>query len=758
MAGRPDGGEEAYRPDLSDAAFVARLERGFRETLPPWDDAGAFKTALLNHFDRRETPRFFLQPSDVAAAIDRITQQYPQWREAVVARVQVDLTQGVPLYDRLGPPAERLFDGPAAPSLEEAAGVDTLYRYKALRMAFLPRLCLACCHGAVPAGTIETVLRGFIGACAREELRYGYPTDLVVTQRAIALSWSLVFLLSLRAGGDKAVEAAAWLALKILLSDIDFLSSRIGQSVANNHLLVDGFAGWYLGSLFPEAEAAAAFGERGEEIWLAELERQIYGDGGSFEHCTHYHEMACELAVAYRLLKRRNDAELPAGFEDKLRSMLSLQAALSGPEAEPLPLGDATEDPMFPLDAAESWATGAMRAALNALYPGSAEAPREDCPSLQRAFWLFGGALPAAVDAGEEPGFCAFPEAGLYVINDKELSARLVFRSGLAPGARHWAGHMHADFLSVYLSVEGQPLIVDAGTYSYRYARKAGDAGETSWRAYFMGPQAHNTLNLSGCDPLGPCPGDFRPRETAASVSTTLQRQEDGITWLEGELQGVPQLEGYRRGFIHIPGAYALLYDRFDGPLPSEPCTLSFQCAENTAVDQEQQSLHLASGSQGAVLYLDRQLAVESVLEGSLAPLGGWLSPAYGVLQPAPQIRLSWQPRDRVTALSIAVGGQDDRRQPIGVFASQLSERRILIEARYGAFLDYFLITMSPEATAPDLHWFRQSEGDLHLMFSNDGQEPAVGGEADMQALILRLSEARKAEGELGRGLHNRNI
>ncbi len=720
MAGRSDGGEEAYRPDLSDAAFVARLESGFRETLPPWDEAGAIKTALLDHFDRRETPRFFLQPSDVAAAIDRIAQRHPQWREAVVERVQADLAQGVPLYDRLGPPAERLFDGPADPSLEEAAGADTLYRYKALRMAFLPRLCLACCHGAVPAGTIETVLKGFIGACSRPELRYGYPTDLVVTQRAIALSWSLVFLLSLRAAGDEEAEDAAWLALKILLSDIDFLSSRIGQSVANNHLLVDGFAGWYLGSLFPEAEAAAAFCERGEEIWLAELERQIYGDGGSFEHCTHYHEMACELSVAYRLLKRRNDAELPAGFEDKLRSMLSLQAALSGPEAEPLPLGDATEDPVFPLDAAESWATGAMRAALNALYPGSVDAPREDCPSLQRAFWLFGGALPAAADAGEEPGFCAFPEAGLYVINDEELSARLVFRSGLAPGARHWAGHMHADFLSFYLSVQGQPLIVDAGTYSYRYARKAGDAAETSWRAYFMGPQAHNTLSLPGCDPLGPCPGDFRPRDTVASVSTTLQRQEDGITWLEGELQGVPQLTGYRRGLIHSPGAYALLYDCFAGPLPTEPCLLSFQCPSGATLVQEGPCLHLVSGDRSASLHLDPQLTVDGILDGSLEPIGGWVSPSYGCLEAAPQLKLNRPPQGRITALAILPGAA--RRETL-VTAGTDAEGALQITVRHGSTVDSFTIMLQTRAPTAE---GTPRRGDLHLWKRLDEPQPSL--------------------------------
>ena len=701
---REGGGGEVYRPDLSDGAFVARLESDFRATLPPWDEAdeaggGDFRAALLDHFGQREAPRFFLQPSDVGAAIDWVAQHRPQWRQAIIRRAQADLTQGVPLYDRLGPPVERLFEAQADPSFEEAARADTLYRYKALRMAFLPRLCLACCHGSVTAGTVEIVLRGFVSACGRQELRFGYPTDLVVTQRAIALSWSLVFLLSLRGRGDEDLEPASWLILKILFSDIDFLSRRIGQSVANNHLLVDGFAGWYLGSLFPEAKGTEVFREAGETIWLTELERQIYSDGGSFEHSTHYHEMACELALAYYLLKQRNGQELPNGFAEKLQAMLSLQAALSGPEASPLALGDATEDPMFPLDTAEGWATAALRFALIALLPGAVEAPHEDCPSLQRAFWLFGGALPREAGAGEEPAYRAFPEAGLYVIEDRELKARLVFRSGLQPGARHWAGHMHADFLSYYLSVQGQPLLVDAGTYSYRYAQKAGDEGETSWRTYFMGAQAHNTLGVPGCDPLGPCVGDFRPRETAASVAMTLRGREEAITWLEGELRGVPSLEGYHRGLIHVAGEYFILYDLFAQGPPAGACQLSFQFAPGTIIGYDGARVEASQDGRSVSLVLASQLSVGAVLEGSRAPLGGWVSSAYGRLEAAPQVLVPWQPQGRITALAMAPG---KACSAISVTTDDFDDRGLVIKVRNGSVTDCFARLVHHRETSGD--------------------------------------------------------
>ena len=693
-----DEAPRRYKPDLSDAAFLNRLDGAFRQSLPGGGDASLpiVRAAIIQHFSNRTAPAFFIEPGEVEAAIRRIAEDYPQWQAALEDRVAAELSQGLWVYDVLGPPSEQAFQRQGGEALADSAASDNLYLFKVLRLAFLPRLCIAVCHGSVSVDHLETVLRAFSAACEHEEMRFGYPTELVVTQRAIALSWCLVFLLSLNAGRDgesDVIDNALWLTLKILFSDIDFLSADIGHSTANNHLLVDGFAGWYLGSLFPEAKGAAAFCAAGEAIWLAELERQIYGDGGSFEHSAHYHEMACEIALAYYLLKQRNKQELPNGFPEKLRAMLSLQAAVSGPEAEPLPLGDAVEDPMFPLDAAEGWATGALRAALNALFPGAVAAARDDCPSLQRAFWLFGGALPSEEPSSEEPVHRAFPEAGLYVIEDRELATRFVFRSGPQPGARQWAGHMHADFLSLFISVGGQPLLVDAGTYSYRH-RPGDDLGDAeSWRTYFMGPLAHNTLSLTGHDPLGSFDGDFRSKEAAAAaVAMTRYRHEEGVTWLEGALEGVPQLEGYRRGLIHMPGAYALLYDYFTGSLPSEHCLLSFQCAPGTDLEQDDRSLRVTVNGVSATLFLDPQLRLKALLNGSMSPIGGWVSPSYGVIERAPQVRLEWEAVAPITAVAIAISQGDAVAERVNVVAGQDKLHGPFVEVDRGVAKDRFAV------------------------------------------------------------------
>ncbi|MEO7294155.1 MAG: heparinase II/III-family protein, partial [Ginsengibacter sp.] len=61
------------------------------------------------------------------------------------------------------------------------------------------------------------------------------------------------------------------------------------------------------------------------------------------------------------------------------------------------------------------------------------------------------------------------------------------------------AAHGHADALSIILTLDGNPILVDAGTYSYHT--------EKEWRKYFVSTVAHNTIcidNINQAKYIGP--------------------------------------------------------------------------------------------------------------------------------------------------------------------------------------------------------------------------------------------------------------
>ena len=54
------------------------------------------------------------------------------------------------------------------------------------------------------------------------------------------------------------------------------------------------------------------------------------------------------------------------------------------------------------------------------------------------------------------------------------------------------AAHGHADALSFVLTIDGQPIFIDPGTYLYH--------NSAEWRNYFRGTSAHNTIRIDGQD------------------------------------------------------------------------------------------------------------------------------------------------------------------------------------------------------------------------------------------------------------------
>lgn len=55
-------------------------------------------------------------------------------------------------------------------------------------------------------------------------------------------------------------------------------------------------------------------------------------------------------------------------------------------------------------------------------------------------------------------------------------------------------GHGHYDLLSIEISADGKPLIIDTGRYTYS------EEGVTNWRHFFKGTKAHNTVSVDDKD------------------------------------------------------------------------------------------------------------------------------------------------------------------------------------------------------------------------------------------------------------------
>lgn len=704
-----------FRPDLSDRGFFERL-RPASPTLQAARQHGtlgevdAARHAVVDHFLHRRTPCFFVAPDAISGLAQRLRQEHAPWVEALCARVQEERTLGLRLMARrhspLGP-AFQWVDIPRGP------GGDSLYSAQPHRFGFLPRLALAAHHGVETLPAIASLLDGWIDAAGQGEPEC-YHSPLAVLYRVLALSWAWIFV----AGLDRETplrERVLFVMLKILSVDIVYLSPTIGQSYPNNHLLADGFAGWYVGTLYPELALAADCKARGEPLFITELARQFLVDGSNFEHSTHYHELGCEMATAYVLLSRRNGIEPPASVLGQLRAMLRFHAIVGGPEAQPLLMGDSTDDPLFPLDVDHAWANAALRECYRALFDPTLPPSPSARQDAERAYWLLGGALaaPPPSPTAECP-MADFEQGGLHVMNDAATQARLIYRSGPVAGVAISAGHANADIHSLTLSQQGRRLIVGAGTYTYRLHRKGGDAEGPDWRAYFAGPEAHNGL-LGGGDPLGEIGGDFRNRDVDCRVAVRRRADGDGLSWIESEVLSGALHRGHRRGVVLVRGAYWLVYDIVPPALRERGVQVGLQFDAGVRLLPQAGDARLVDAfvqqDQRCRIALSQGLQPAEVLEGSSVPLGGWIAPRYGHLVAAPQLRARLADPDQPPALLIqpAPQGEGCVIADAWVDADRLCWR--IVEGDHLDELHVPLGEFTPPAATALLSWRRSVDG-----------------------------------------------
>jgi hypothetical protein len=301
----------------------------------------------------------------------------------------------------------------------------------------------------------------------------------------------------------------------------------------NTHLLGEGAALFFIGTLCPELEQADRWQTLGWTILQQAAERQVRGDGLHFEQSIYYHVYALDFFLHAMMLASRNGIALPADFERTLERMLEGLCLLG--RSGPVPrLGDDDGGRLFDGQRNRSahlldpLATGAVlfgRGDFKCVAGG----PREEM------VWLLGESglaefdrLPATAVAR---GSTAFQDSGLYVMSQDDLERHLVIDAG--PQGADAAGHGHADALSISANIAGCALLIDPGTFEY--------VGKDLERNRFRGTKAHNTLVVDGVD-------QSEPKGPFSWVSLPNVRAEQ---WIKGE--SFDFFVGSHDGFTRLP-------------------------------------------------------------------------------------------------------------------------------------------------------------------------------------------------------------
>lgn len=184
--------------------------------------------------------------------------------------------------------------------------------------------------------------------------------------------------------------------------------------------------------------------------------------------------------------------------------------------------------------------------------------------------------------------------------------------------------HGHDDHGSVTLYAAGQQLLADPGKYAY---------ADVAERHHVLSRDAHNVVDIEGC---GPADLPTHARDVASDRWTDRLTVEvamcDGIVWERTVV------------FVRDTGELVVVDDLEASE--GRPLRQRWQLELDAQLDDLAPQVAAASWPSGASLLVEQLDAVAdvTVAAGSEEPLRGWVSPAYGELEPAEHLEFTASP------------------------------------------------------------------------------------------------------------------
>ncbi|PSJ60288.1 heparinase II/III family protein [Pseudaminobacter soli (ex Li et al. 2025)] len=239
-------------------------------------------------------------------------------------------------------------------------------------------------------------------------------------------------------------------------------------------------------------------------------------------------------------------------------------------------------------------------------------------------------------------GTITFPQGG-YTVRRGEIDGRrvhLVFDHGpLGFGAL--AAHGHADALSVWLSLDGRPVLVDAGTHLYH------SEGEN--RRRFRVSALHNTLTIDGASQSEPSGAfNWMPRRAKATLDSVahaarldISASHDGYAKRFGAV--------HHRRIVETTNGFDIA-DRLTGTPPSGEVEIAFLLAPDLEASVEDHGVVARRGSRTEFTLVAPAGAAIQIVRADAASGRGFHSPGFGILREAatvvfraPARQMHWQ-------------------------------------------------------------------------------------------------------------------
>jgi hypothetical protein len=378
---------------------------------------------------------------------------------------------------------------------------------------------------------------------------------------------------------DVALRAVNWALALELVRDAEWPADRIRRmyealyahgvfirgnledryEVTSNHYLSNLVGLYYLGLVFEHAPAGAAWLEFAARGLAVETDKQVLPDGADFESAIPYHRLVAEMLLGCLRLGTHHGRRLPDRVADRVHDMATYLAAVLRPDGLMPVVGDADDGRLHLLTDYGSWDPQDARHLLGvagAHYGDASWKAISGAAGRWEAAWWGFDVSEWPSDAAPPGTVALFPDAGIAVLHGARQY--LLVTNGRV-GTNGFGNHKHNDQLSFEYHFDGQPMVVDPGSYVY--------TGDPDARNAFRSVRSHSTITLDGREQ-----NEVNPEWLFRMFA---HEPPEHLDWTPSSLSYVGRHRGYARfdgGVIHarafrlLPELDAMLWvDRLSG-------------------------------------------------------------------------------------------------------------------------------------------------------------------------------------------------
>ena len=301
---------------------------------------------------------------------------------------------------------------------------------------------------------------------------------------------------------DSAVEefiGDVWMPLICEHAEYSYLHPSLHSS-ANNHLVSE-YAGLFIAAVgwnIPHRASRLKYARKGLE---REILRQNTPEGVNREEAAEYIQFIDDFFLLAAVVGKRAGIEFSTAYNERLRAMANYMNAMLDAGFNYPMYGDGDDGFVLRPDEGGHFNNFKSLLVSFATYFADPAFKREGLAWDEKNDVLFGDAgkkvFESLVCAPVQDRNSFFAESGHFIfrkssVADAGTAARETYMHfDAAPlGYLSIAAHGHADALSFILHVDGHPVIVDPGTFTYHTHKEI--------RAYFVSTLAHNTVCVNG--------------------------------------------------------------------------------------------------------------------------------------------------------------------------------------------------------------------------------------------------------------------